>query len=500
MLDTVLVANRGEVARRVLKACRELGIETVAVYSEADRDALFVDEADQAVAIGPAEPEASYLDQAAMIEAAEATGAKAIHPGYGFLSENADFAQRVQDAGLVWVGPSPEAMGELGDKVQARQLAIDNDVPVSPGSDTALDSVDEAREIADEIGYPVMLKAAAGGGGMGMRHVESSDEVEKAFESASEQARSAFGDGSLFLEKFVERPRHIEVQILGGPDGEEVVHLGERECSIQRRHQKLVEEAPSPALSDKQREALGEKAARMARAGSYANAGTLEFLYDGEEFYFNEMNTRLQVEHPVTEFVTGIDLVQAQLLVASGQAPPVDQADVTFEGHAIEVRVNAEDPYQEFLPSFGTVSRFEPPTGEGIRVDHSLEEGYRVPSAYDSLLAKFIAYGHDRTQAIQRLRGAVNTARVGCTTNLALHRHILADRAFQEGELSTAYLEERGLLETLADEGERRAEGSRRRAAALTAALAMGSKAGIGVTYHRQTRPARRDADEGGSR
>ncbi len=492
MFETVLVANRGEIARRVLRACRELGVRTVAVYSDADASAPFVDEADQAVRIGPPPASQSYLDQEAILAAAEQTGAEAIHPGYGFLSENADFAQACLDAGITFVGPSPEAMRALGDKVQARQLAIEQDVPVSPGSKGALASPKEARGIADEVGYPVMLKAAAGGGGMGMRVVRGADEVEQAFESASEQARSAFGNGDLFLERFLERPRHLEVQVIGAADGA-VVHLGERECSIQRRHQKLVEEAPSTVLDAEQRAELGEMAVRLAEAGGYTNAGTLEFLYQDGEIFFNEMNTRLQVEHPVTELVTGIDLVHAQLRVAAGEPLGFTQDDVVLDGHAIEVRVNAEDPYAGFLPRFGTISHYEPAAGPGIRIDDGIQTGWTVPSDYDSLLAKVIAWGRDRDQAIARISSAVATTRIGTTTNLPLHRRILADEAFREGDLSTRFLEERGLLEALEREGEQLAEEARIRAAALSAALAMAPRGGLGSLAHRHQRPERLD-------
>jgi acetyl/propionyl-CoA carboxylase alpha subunit len=334
---------------------------------------------------------------------------------------------------------------------------------------------------------------------MGMRVAGDGDQLAEAFTEASSQAEAAFGDGALFVEKFVERPRHIEVQILGGPDGE-ILHLGERECSIQRRHQKLVEEAPSPALDADTREELGAMARRLAEAADYVNAGTLEFLYEDGNFYFNEVNARLQVEHPVTELVTGIDLVREQLRVAQGRDPSFTQDEVTFDGHAIELRVNAEDPYDEFTPRFGTIERFEPPEGPHVRVDHGLKTGYAVPAEYDSLLAKLVTWGSTRKQAIARLQEAVNTTEIGSTTNLPLHRRILEDGAFREGDLSTNYLEERGIVDALAEEGQRVEKRSRRRAAALAAALSMAPKAGIGVTYHRQSRPRRLDEDGEGSR
>jgi acetyl-CoA carboxylase biotin carboxylase subunit len=495
MMDTVLVANRGEVARRVFRACEQMGLDTVAVYSDADAGTPFVEEADVAVRIGPARSADSYLDQQAILEAAEQTGADAVHPGYGFLAENHNVAQRVIDAGLTWVGPDPDTMELMADKVAARELAIENDVPVSPGSEGVVEDVSRARKIAEDVGFPVMLKARAGGGGMGMRVAEDPHGLETAFEEASTQAEAAFGDGALFVEKFVEDPRHVEVQILGGPEAD-IVHLGERECSIQRRHQKLVEEAPSPALDAQTRDELGQMAVRLAEAADYVNAGTLEFLYEDGNFYFNEVNARLQVEHPVTELVTGIDLVREQLRVAQGRSPSFSQDEVTFDGHAIEIRVNAEDPYDEFTPRFGTVKRFEPPTGEHLRVDHGLCEGFSVPAEYDSLLAKFIAWGPTRREATQRLEEAVNTASIGCTTNLPLHRRILAHDQFVEGDLSTNFLTETGIVDALADEGEKLAETARRRAAAITAALAVGADGGIGTTYHRQSRPARVDGGD----
>ena len=492
MFQRVLVANRGEIARRILRACRELGLEGVAVYSDADAEAPFVEEADAAVRIGPAQASRSYLDQEAILEAAAQTGAQAIHPGYGFLAENATFAQAVLGAGLTWVGPSPEAMAKLGDKVQARKLAIQQDVPVSPGTDGALSSVKEALEVAKEVGFPVMLKAAAGGGGMGMRVARSAEDIEEAYQAASTQAEAAFGNGELFLEKFLERPRHIEVQIIGDAEGN-VVHLGERECSIQRRHQKLVEEAPSPALTEQERRDVGEMAVRLAEAGGYTNAGTMEFLYQDGQFYFNEMNTRLQVEHPVTEFITGIDLVHAQLRVAMGEPLGFTQEEVTYDGHSIEVRINAEDPYHGFQPRFGTIEHLRLPTGEGVRLDHGMRQGWTVPPDYDSLLGKVITWGRDRAHAIARLEKALADLKVGCTTNIPLHQRILADAAFRAGDLSTHYREERGITEAMQEEGQALAERSRKQAAALVAALAQAPRGGLGVLAHRHQRPTRLD-------
>ncbi len=490
MFEKILVANRGEIARRIQRACRELGIGTVAVYSDADAEASFVQEADQALRIGPAAPSKSYLDQEAIVDAARRSGADAVHPGYGFLAENPAFAQTVQKAGLTWIGPSPEAMDTLGDKVTARGLAIETDVPVSPGSKEALRSAEEALEIAEDVGYPVMLKAAAGGGGMGMRKIEEEGQMEDSFREASQQAQSAFGDGSMFLEKFLENPRHVEVQILGDPDGN-AVHLYERECSIQRRHQKLIEEGPSPALSTKQREELGQMACRLAEAGDYVNAGTLEFLYKDGDVFFNEMNTRLQVEHPVTEMITGTDLVHEQIRIAAEEPLPFTQDDITLTGHAIEARINAEDPYDGFLPRFGTIRAHEPPTGDGVRVDTGIQRGWRVPSEYDSLLAKVIAWGPNRQRATRRLTNALSNYRIGAITNLPLHRRILAHEAFEQARLHTGFLDETGIPDALSKEGERLAAESRQKAAAIASALALGTRGGLGTTHHRHARPKR---------
>lgn len=433
----VLVANRGEIAVRVLRACRDLDIATVAVFSTADRDALHVRMADFGVCVGPPAPAASYLHQRNLLAAARITGAEAVHPGYGFLAENADFAAAVGDCGLTWIGPAPEAIRALGDKSRARDAAIAADVPVLEGGPLPASDL-EAAAFADEIGYPLMLKAAAGGGGRGMRVVRDRAALEAAMESAASEARAAFGSGDLIVERLVERPRHVEVQVFGDSFGR-TVQLGERDCSIQRRHQKLLEEAPAPSIGADLRRSLGAAAVRVAKRVGYTNAGTVEFLVDGDRFYFLEMNTRIQVEHPVTESVTGVDLVKLQIVAAAGEALGLpDGIDVT--GHAIECRINAEDP-ETFAPSPGTLRRYRPPAGPGIRVDSHGFEGGSMPPWYDSLLAKVIAHGANRAEAISRMARALAEFEVeGIRTTLPLMRRIVGSRAFAEAELDTAFL------------------------------------------------------------
>ncbi|MBW3581754.1 MAG: acetyl-CoA carboxylase biotin carboxylase subunit [Euryarchaeota archaeon] len=485
MFRKILVANRGEIAVRVIRAARSLGVKTVAVYSDADRDALFVRMADEAVRLGPAPAAESYLRQDLIVDVCLQTGADAVHPGYGFLSENAAFARRLASAGITFIGPSPEAMERLGDKVSARKAAVEAGVPVSPGSEGALPDATEAARVAAGVGYPVMLKAAAGGGGIGMRVVADEAGMADAFEGARSTAEAAFGVPDVFLEKFIERPRHIEVQVIGDHHGN-VVHLGERECSIQRRHQKLVEEAPSPALTDQERQDIGAKAVALAKAGGYTNAGTLEFLYEDGAFYFNEMNTRLQVEHPVTEMVTGIDLAAWQIRVAAGEPLGFTQDDIELRGHAIELRINAEDPAKDLLPSPGRVAAWSPPAGPGVRVDHGLVQGWTVPAVYDSMVAKVIAHGADRDEAVRRLEDALSEMRlVGFPTNVPVHKAILADEAFRAGDLTTRFLEERNILEQVAGSGVDRSEA--RRVAAIVAALDHPALGGLRILHHRQT-------------
>jgi acetyl-CoA carboxylase biotin carboxylase subunit len=439
MFDKLLVANRGEIAVRIIQAARELGIASVAVYSDADRDSLAVRLADEAVAIGPAPASKSYLDGAALIAAAKRSGAGAIHPGYGFLSENARFAAAVEEAGLVFVGPTPDTIARMGDKAAARQAALEAGVPVVPGSPGELADAAEARAAARHIGYPVMIKAAAGGGGRGIRVVETEAALEGQFTTASTEAKAAFGSGALYLERFLRRARHLEVQVLG--DGERVVHCFERECSLQRRRQKIWEEAPSPAISAETRAALCASALRLAEAVRYRSAGTLEYLYDDEsgEFFFIEMNTRIQVEHPVTEFVTGIDLVRRMIEIAQGRPLGLSQDDIALRGAAIEVRINAEDPDRGFRPSPGHIGALRFPAGPGVRVDTLLYPGYVVPPYYDSLLAKLIVHAEDRERALARLGRALGELEIaGVTTTAALHQRLarlpeVAAAAFDTG-------------------------------------------------------------------
>jgi acetyl-CoA carboxylase, biotin carboxylase subunit len=441
MLDKVLVANRGEIALRVIRACQELEIPAVAVYSDADEDALHVRHADEAVNIGPPPAGKSYLNVEALIEAAKETGAEAIHPGYGFLAENASFAAACRDAGITFVGPSPESIEKMGNKSAARRIALEADVPVVPGSEESA-SDEDAVQTAEEIGYPVMVKAAAGGGGRGIRVAEDEEELRKAVRVARQEAEKAFGDGSLYLEKLLVGPRHVEVQVMGDHEGN-VIHLYERECSMQRRRQKIIEEAPSPGISPEVREKMTEAAVRLAREVGYTSAGTVEFLVEGDEFYFIEMNTRIQVEHPVTETLTGVDLVKEQLRVAGGEPLSLKQEDVPFEGHAIEFRINAEDPEKDFMPSPGEISFLDVPGGPGVRVDSAIYQGYKIPPFYDSMVGKLIVWALTREEAISRARRALREYRLeGIKTTIPLHMRLLEDDAFRSGEYHTGYLEE----------------------------------------------------------
>jgi acetyl-CoA carboxylase biotin carboxylase subunit len=441
-MEKVLIANRGEIAVRVIRACRELGLSTVAVYSEADESALHVRRADEAVCIGKPAARHSYLNIEALLEAARQTGADAVHPGYGFLSENEDFAAACESAAIAFVGPSADAIRQMGDKAVARRIASEADVPIVPGSDGAGD-IAHALSLADEVGYPLMIKAAAGGGGRGIRVVRTADELAEAVKVAAREAEAAFGDGALYVEKLLERARHVEVQVVGDHHGN-VVHLYERECSLQRRRQKLVEEAPSPALHPETRAAICAAAVRLAEHVGYASAGTVEFLVDRDEnFYFMEMNTRLQVEHGVTEMVTGVDLVREQLLVAAGERLSLSQDDVELDGSSIEFRINAEDPDQGFMPSPGTISRVELPGGPGVRVDTAIYAGYTVVPFYDSLIGKLMVWGATRDQAISRGRRALEELHIeGIKTTTPLHLRLLEDENVRSGEFHTEYLEE----------------------------------------------------------
>ncbi|HXO25799.1 MAG TPA: acetyl-CoA carboxylase biotin carboxylase subunit [Thermoanaerobaculia bacterium] len=440
MFKKILIANRGEIALRIIQACRELGIQTVAVCSTADRDSLHVTYADEDVCIGPPPSAASYLNISSIISAAEITGADAVHPGYGFLAENAHFAEVLEECRLGWIGPRPGVIRAMGDKAQARQAATAAGVPVLPGSREPLADAEEARRLAAEIGYPVILKAAAGGGGRGMRIVAVESEIEGQFGTAGEEAQKAFGDGRIYLEKYLVEPRHIEFQVFGDLHGK-VIHLGERECSIQRRHQKLIEESPSPVLTPGLREEMGAAAVRLCEAVGYENAGTIEFLLDADgSYYFMEMNTRIQVEHPVTEMVTGIDLVKLQIQLAAGQ-PLTLASGLHPRGHAIECRINAEHP-DTFVPSPGKLKTFHPPGGPGTRVDTHAYEDYVIPPYYDSLVAKLIVHDRTRAEALARMSRALDFFVVeGIHTSIPLHKRILRDPEFMAGRMSTRFLE-----------------------------------------------------------
>jgi acetyl-CoA carboxylase biotin carboxylase subunit len=443
MFEKILIANRGEIALRVQRACRELGIKTVAVHSVADADAKYVRLADESVCIGPAASSESYLNVPAIISAAEVTDAEAIHPGYGFLSENADFAERVEKSGFVFIGPRPDTIRLMGDKVSAKQAMIKAGVPVVPGGEGALpEEPQEIVKVARKIGYPVIIKAAGGGGGRGMRAVHTEAALVNAVAMTRQEAKAAFGNPTVYMEKFLETPRHVEIQVLAD-EHRNAVFLGDRDCSMQRRHQKIIEEASAPLIPIKERVRIGERCAEACRKIGYRGAGTFEFLYEKGEFYFIEMNTRVQVEHPVTEMITGVDIVKTQILVAAGQKLPFRQKDIAFRGHAIECRINAEHPYK-FTPSPGRIASWHVPGGPGIRVDSHVYHGYFVPPYYDSLIAKVIAYGDNRDQAIARMRVALSEMIVeGIQTNLPLHQELMLDTAFMRGGTSIHYLEEK---------------------------------------------------------
>ncbi|HLU14902.1 MAG TPA: acetyl-CoA carboxylase biotin carboxylase subunit [Burkholderiaceae bacterium] len=441
MFKKLLIANRGEIALRIQRACRELGVKTVVVHSEADRDAKYVRLADESVCIGPAAPRDSYLNMPAIIAAAEVTDAEAIHPGYGFLAEDADFAERVEKSGFVFVGPTPESIREMGDKVTAKKAMIAAGIPVVPGSKGALsDDPAEIKKIAREVGYPVIVKAAGGGGGRGMRVVYSEDALEAAVSMTRSEAAVAFNNPDVYMEKFLENPRHIEIQVLA--DGKNAVWLGERDCSMQRRHQKVIEEAPAPGIDRKLVKKIGERCVEACRKMKYRGAGTFEFLYENGEFYFIEMNTRIQVEHTITEMITGIDLVQQQILIASGKPLPFKQSDIQFNGHSIECRINAEDPFK-FIPSPGLITNWHTPGGPGVRMDSHVFTGYRVPPNYDSMIGKLITHGATREQAIARMSIALSEMVIeGVQSNIALHRDLMEDENFKVGGTSIHYLEQ----------------------------------------------------------
>ena len=443
MFQKILIANRGEIALRIQRACREMGIKTVVVHSEADRDAKYVRLADESVCIGPPPSRDSYLNMPAIISAAEVTDAEAIHPGYGFLSENADFADRVEKSGFVFIGPRPESIRLMGDKVSAKQCMIDAGVPVVPGSPGALpDDPQEILRIALRVGYPVIIKAAGGGGGRGMRVVHTEAALINAVTLTRSEAGAAFNNPEVYLEKFLENPRHIEIQVLAD-GGRNAIWLGERDCSMQRRHQKVIEEAPAPGIARRLIERIGDRCAEACRKIGYRGAGTFEFLYENGEFYFIEMNTRIQVEHPVTELITGVDLVQQQIRIAAGEKFTLRQRDVQLRGHALECRINAEDPFT-FVPSPGRITNWHTPGGPGVRIDSHVFNGYFVPPNYDSMIAKVITYGDTREQALARMTVALSEMVVeGIKTNIALHRELLTDARFAEGGTSIHYLEQK---------------------------------------------------------
>jgi acetyl-CoA carboxylase biotin carboxylase subunit len=442
MFKKILIANRGEIALRIQRACKELGVEAVVVYSEADREAKYVKLAEEAVCIGPASSTLSYLNMPAIISAAEVTDAEAIHPGYGFLSENADFAERVEKSGFTFIGPTPESIRMMGDKVSAKQAMIKAGVPCVPGSEGELpDDPTQIRRIAKTIGYPVIIKAAGGGGGRGMRVVNNEAALIHAVQTTKAEAGAAFGNPAVYMEKFLQNPRHIEIQILAD-NYKNAIYLGERDCSMQRRHQKVIEEAPAPGIARKLIERIGERCVAACKKMGYRGAGTFEFLYENGEFYFIEMNTRVQVEHPVTEFITGIDIVKTQIMTAAGQKLPYTQRQVVIKGHAMECRVNAEDPFK-FTPSPGRITMWHPPGGPGVRVDSHIYTNYFVPPHYDSMIGKIIVHGDNREHALARMRTALGETVVeGIQTNIALHRELMMDPGFIAGGTNIHYLEE----------------------------------------------------------
>ena len=442
MFKKILIANRGEIALRIQRACKELGVEAVVVYSEADREAKYVKLAEEAVCIGPAASAQSYLNMPAIISAAEVTDAQAIHPGYGFLSENADFAERVEKSGFVFIGPTPESIRMMGDKVSAKQAMIKAGVPCVPGSDGELpDDPAQIRRIGKAVGYPVIIKAAGGGGGRGMRVVHNEAALIHAVQTTKAEAGAAFGNPAVYMEKFLQNPRHIEIQILAD-NFKNAIYLGERDCSMQRRHQKVIEEAPAPGIARKLIERIGERCVAACKKMGYRGAGTFEFLYENGEFYFIEMNTRVQVEHPVTEFITGVDIVKTQIMTASGMKLPYTQRQIEIKGHAIECRVNAEDPFK-FTPSPGRITMWHPPGGPGVRVDSHVYTNYFVPSNYDSMIGKIIVHGDTREHALARMRTALGETVVeGISTNIALHKVLMDDPGFISGGTNIHYLEE----------------------------------------------------------
>lgn len=442
MFNKILIANRGEIAVRVIRACRELGIQTVAVYSEVDKEALHVQMADEAVCIGPAKSRDSYLNMENIISATVLAGAQAIHPGFGFLSENSKFAQMCKECNITFIGPDAETIESMGNKSKAREIMMKAGVPVIPGTEGSIDTVEEALEEADRIGYPVMVKASAGGGGRGIRIVRSKEDLKKAFETAKNEAKVAFGDDTMYMEKFIEEPRHIEFQILGDSHGN-VIHLGERDCSVQRRNQKVLEEAPCAVMTEELRKKMGEVAVKAAKAVNYKSTGTIEFLVDKNfDFYFMEMNTRIQVEHPITEMITGVDLIKEQIKIATGKKIELSQEDIKINGHAIECRINAENPSKGFMPSPGTIKITHLPGGNGVRVDSAIYQGYKIPPTYDSMVAKLIVHGKNREEAINKMRRALEEFIVeGIDTNIDFQFRILSNESFIKGYYDTGFIQ-----------------------------------------------------------
>lgn len=468
-ISKILIANRGEIALRIMRSAKEMGIKTVAVFSEADRNALHVRYADEAICIGPAPSNQSYLIGAKIIEACKTTGAEAIHPGYGFLSENAGFARAVKEAGLILIGPTPEAMEIMGNKLSAKAAALKYKIPMVPGTEEAITDIEEAKVRAVEVGFPILIKAAAGGGGKGMRIVDQVEDFEEQMHLAVSEATSAFGDGAVFIERYVTSPRHIEIQVLGDTHGN-IVHLFERECSIQRRHQKVVEEAPSSILTEEIRAKMGKCAVDVARSVKYVGAGTVEFILDENlDFFFLEMNTRLQVEHPVTEMITGLDLVKEQIKIARGEALSYQQEDLKINGHAMELRVYAEDPLNNFLPDIGTLQTYKTPKGNGVRVDDGFEEGMEIPIYYDPMIAKLITFGANRTEAIDRMVRAIDEYDItGIQTTLGFGKFVMQHEAFTSGKFDTHFVGKYFNADSLNNENEEEAM-----LAALVAVLSL---------------------------
>ncbi len=478
MFRKVLIANRGEIAIRVMRACRELEVKTVAVYSEVDRNALFAKYADEAHYIGPAQPSSSYLNMDNILNVAHRTGAEAIHPGYGFLAENPEFAARCEKEGLIFIGPSSRAIERVGSKIEAKKTMRASGIPVIPGSENGITDLDETQDVAESIGYPVIIKASAGGGGIGMKVVWKKEELKETIESTQRVAKSSFGDATVFIEKYLEEPRHIEFQILADSYGN-IIHVGDRECSIQRRHQKLIEESPSPIMTPELRKRMGRDAVKAAAAVDYTNAGTIEFLYSKGNYYFLEMNTRLQVEHPITEVVTGVDLAKEQLRIASSERLSYSQEDIHQKGWAIECRLNAEDPLNNFTPSPGKLRRYRSSGGPGVRVDSGVHTGYTITPFYDSLISKLTVWGRDRNEAIARMKRALyEYIIVGVTTNIPFHKAVMNNEYFRCGELTTHFIEDHNIIAEVA----KITEAEKEKGATLASALTVEDKKVAAIT------------------